>query len=43
MEELRGVLHSLVVDNPSASVWIAGDVNLPDIDWRTNAMCGSQY
>ena len=28
MEELCGVLHSLVVDNPSASVWIAGDVNL---------------
>ena len=37
------VLHSLVVDNPSASVWIAGDVNLPAIDWRTNTVCANQY
>ena len=43
MEELCRVLHSLVVDNPSASVWIAGDVNLPDIDWRTNTVCGNQH
>ena len=43
MEELCGVLHSLVVVNPSASVWIAGDVNLPDIDWRTNTVCGNQH
>ena len=43
MEELCGVLHSLVVDNPSASIWIAGDVNLPDIDWRTNTVCGNQH
>ena len=30
-------------DDDECSLWIAGDTNLPDIDWTNNAIVGHQY
>ena len=29
--------------NPSSTLWIGGDLNLPDINWSLNAITGHQY
>lgn len=43
MEELGRVIRNIHRDNPDATLWIAGDANLPDIDWATNAIVGNTY
>jgi len=43
MQELRDQLHALHTQHPSATIWIAGDVNLPDIDWNTTTITSSSY
>ena len=37
--EMERICHS----NPSAVIWLAGDLNLPDINWETNSITRHQY
>lgn len=43
MEEMCKVITELHKTNQKATIWIAGDANLPDIDWKTNTIPRSQY
>ena len=38
-------LQSITLTNPSSTMWIGGDLNLPDmiINWSLNAITGHQY
>ena len=33
MENLCGSIENLVLDHPNSTIWIAGDLNLPNINW----------
>ena len=33
--------RSVVTNNPTATAWIGGDFNLPDISWETNLIIGN--
>ena len=34
----------MVLDKyPKSTIWVAGDFNLPDIDWLTNTFSGNRY
>jgi hypothetical protein len=34
----------MVLDKyPKSTMWVAGDFNLPDIDWPTNTFSGNRY
>ncbi|KAI0214710.1 hypothetical protein LSAT2_000155 [Lamellibrachia satsuma] len=41
MEKLSLNIRELHNDNPRATLWIAGDANLPDIDWETDVISGN--
>jgi len=41
MEELTKAIPKLHQCNAESTLWIAGDANLPDIDWTTNAIIGN--
>ncbi|XP_072051686.1 uncharacterized protein [Amphiura filiformis] len=43
MNVLNQVIEEICVSNPGVAVWIAGDANLPDIDWATDRVVGHQY
>ncbi|XP_072037138.1 uncharacterized protein [Amphiura filiformis] len=43
MEELNSAISHLCISNPGCPIWIAGDINLPDIDWSTNSIISHQY
>ena len=43
MEELCDKICQLQTSNPRATLWISGDVNLPDIDWETHTIKGHNY
>ena len=43
MEELCTQMKELFLANPRSTVWIAGDTNLPDINWKTSNIHGSNY
>ena len=36
-------LQSIILTNPSSTMWIGGDLNLPDINWSLNTITGHQY
>ena len=36
-------IQHIVNTNRSATIWISGDLNLPDIDWTTETIEGHQY
>ena len=36
-------LESIRASHPNSALWIAGDVNLPDINWQDNCVEGHQY
>lgn len=38
MEELCAQMKNLHMKYPSSTIWIAGDMNLPDIDWNTSTI-----
>ena len=43
---LQSLCHSIqeVIDsNPHSTVWIAGDLNLPNINWSDNSISGNNY
>ena len=33
-------LESIKSSHPSSAFWVAGDMNLPDIDWQDNCIDG---
>jgi len=41
--ELCQHLECIRCNYPDSALWIAGDVNLPDIDWSDNSIKGHQY
>ena len=41
MEALCSSIKELNNSDPKATVWIAGDINLPDINWQTSTITGS--
>ena len=43
MDELCHVITNLCQRNPGAAIWIAGDINLPDIHWPTMSITSHQY
>ena len=43
MEELCSQMKELFRSNPRSTVWIAGDINLPDINWEDNNIQGNNY
>ena len=42
-DELTSSITKLCVDNPGAAIWIAGDANLPDINWENYTITSHQY
>ena len=40
-QELCSKIESLYQQYPRSTIWIAGDANLPDIDWELNAVNGN--
>ena len=37
------ILKKLQIRNPSSTLWVVGDFNLPDIDWDTVSIISHQY
>ena len=42
-EELCDKIRELQSQNQGATIWIAGDANLPDIEWKINFISGHSY
>jgi hypothetical protein len=42
-EKLCSEIETIVNDHPKDCIWIAGDLNLPDIDWSSNSVMSHQY
>ena len=40
---LYNTIKSLCLNYPKSTIWVAGDFNLPDIDWLTNTFSGNRY
>jgi hypothetical protein len=36
-------IEKIANNNPSSIMWVAGDFNLPDIDWKTISIIGNRY
>ena len=36
-------LNNIISDNPDHIIWIAGDINFPNIDWTSNSVMSSSY
>ena len=43
MEDLCDAIWNLVQRHSESPIWIAGDINLPDIDWSTLSVSSHQY
>ena len=42
-EQIGEITRSMEVIDRNDTIWIAGDMNLPDIDWTTNQIVSNQY
>ena len=42
-EELRNIISSLQSKHKDSTLWIGGDANLPDIDWKSSTVTGHNY
>ena len=42
-EEICSIVSEIVRKHPTATIWISGDLNLPDINWQTESVSGHQY
>ena len=40
---LISILKDLIHINPSTTIWIGGDLNLPNIEWSTNLITDNRY
>ena len=43
MTDLCNILFQIANSYPDSPIWIAGDINLPNIDWRTSCVSNSTY
>ena len=43
LNEVCRVLLEIILNNPKSSIWIAGDFNLPNIDWDNLSVSGYNY
>ena len=35
LQELHQILDQIICDNPDDAVWLARDINLPNIEWSS--------
>ena len=42
-KSLYSTIQSLCLEYPKSTIWVAGDFNLPDIDWLTHTFSGNRY
>ncbi|CAG2226323.1 unnamed protein product [Mytilus edulis] len=40
---MSNTAEEIFKENNSSILWLGGDLNLPDIDWKSNSVCGNQY
>ena len=40
---LRGTIENLILDHPKGAIWIAGDLNLPNVDWSDWSILSNNY
>ena len=43
MEQLCKALEEIIVKLPKSVIWIAGDINLPNVDWKNNVIHEATY
>ena len=43
LKKTCSTIDNIVNNNKNSTIWIAGDFNLPDIDWNELAVTKSQY
>ena len=43
LNEVCRVLYEIILNNPKLPIWIAGDFNLPNIDWENLSVNGYNY
>ena len=41
LEEFCSIISSIILSNPNNIIWLAGDVNFPNIDWHTYYVKGN--
>ena len=42
-ESLCNAIRKIAKENPTAAIWLSGDLNLPDIDWESMSIVGHRY
>ena len=43
IRSLCDTVLQITQSNPKATIWLAGDFNLPDIDWNNETIIGNRY
>ena len=43
LQQLCSDLEGLMNEHPNVPIWIAGDLNLPNISWDYNSVEGNSY
>ena len=43
MKALCDTLANIATNHPNSPIWIAGDINLPDVNWERNCISGNTY
>ena len=43
LRSLCQIIEDIIKENPAATIWLGGDINLPNIDWSTNSISGNNY
>ena len=41
LQRLTSLFETLADNNPTTPIWITGDLNLLNIDWSSNNICGN--
>jgi len=42
-QEMCRILDRIISDNPDDVIWLAGDINLPNIEWDSSCITSSKY
>ena len=43
LQSLCQTIEDIIKENPVTTIWLGGDINLPNIDWSTNSPSGNNY
>ena len=43
LQSLHQCFEDVVCNNPTATIWVGGDLNLPNIDWTTKSPSENNY